>query len=597
MSEIFRKISAEEFSRRIRMMSEHPDSRFAFFVGSGCSVSSGIPAAGTLVKNEWLPRLASLRAPRVKKVDTWAKDAIPGYDPENPAASYGRVMEELFLLPEERQREIERLCWDKFPGFGYAVLANLMARGDGRFNVALTANFDDLIADALYLFTKVRPLVTQHESLANYIRPTRTRPLIVKLHGDNVLSPLNTSKDVGEISTDVEKRVRGVIRDRGLIFMGYGGNDERIVRILEGLTEEALPLGVYWVSKDEPSGAIRPWLESRETIWVPYEDFDETMLLFRDVFDLAHPDSRRFDNVFKRYTKTYQNLSKKVQSKPETSDVSAALKEAVTRTDETLPDWWSIEVEADKIKAADATKADAIYVKGLEKYPDSPELLLSYANFLRDFRKDNIRAEEFYQKTLKLDAGNTDVLLNYAFFLAKVRKDLDKAEDMYERALKIDPEHARMVGTFASFLAKVRKDAKRAQEYYQRAISIDPSDPYIQVSYAGFLLAQGRDKEGITILNKVLPGVSDEETPHLALESWFYLLVSGPEDTRNGLVSDMKKVLESGHRRPGLMLSPNIARARQTSHPDVVWLEKLSAVINDEAKVEILQDWPAWKKA
>ncbi|MCL5096249.1 MAG: SIR2 family protein, partial [Candidatus Omnitrophica bacterium] len=244
MSESFRKMSAEEFSRRLKTMCDHPDSRFAFFIGSGCSVSSGIPAAANLVKSHWLPRLRDLRAPRRKDLEKWAADAIAGYSAENPAAAYGSVMDQLFLLPEERQREVEMLCEGKFPGFGYAALANLMTMEGGRFNVALTTNFDDLVADALYLFTQARPLVVPHESLGNYLRPTHTRPLVVKLHGDHRLPPLNTRHASEEVKNDVEKRVRAVVRDRGLIFLGYGGNDESTASMLSGFTEEALPLGV-----------------------------------------------------------------------------------------------------------------------------------------------------------------------------------------------------------------------------------------------------------------------------------------------------------------------------------------------------------------
>ena len=109
------------------------------------------------------------------------------------------MIQQLFFSPRGLgKREIERLCDGRFPAFGYAVLASLMAMDGGRFNIVLTTNFDDLVADALYLFTAARPLVIHHESLANFIRPTRTRPLVVKLHGDHRLSPQNTFEETVE---------------------------------------------------------------------------------------------------------------------------------------------------------------------------------------------------------------------------------------------------------------------------------------------------------------------------------------------------------------------------------------------------------------
>jgi Tfp pilus assembly protein PilF len=597
MSDLLRKMSAEEFSRRVKMMCEHPDSRFALFLGSGCSVSSGIPAASSLVKSLWLPRLRDLRDPSREDLEKWAQEEIPDYDPKNPAAAYGAVIEKLFLLPEERQREIERLCDGKFPGFGYAVLAQLMTLEAARFNVALTTNFDNLVAEALYLFTAVQPVVVPHESLGNYLRPTRTRPLVVKLHGDHHLGPLNTARTTAEVKADVEKRVRAVIRDRGLIFLGYGGNDQGIAQILSAFTEEALPLGVYWVSDEDPQGIIRSWLESRQAIWVQKGDFDECMLLLRNAFALPHPDSKRFEHVFAQYTAAYQTLSTRIGGMEESAPGAGALKEAIAQTDQSFPDWWAVELEAERLKHTDPTKADAIYAKGLEQYPQSGALLNSYANFLRDYRKDNVRAEDFYQKALAIDPDNVEILQHYAFFLARIRKDYDRAEELYNRALTVDPANSRLVATYASFLAKMRRDPKRAEECYHKALGSANGDPYIQASYAGFLLAQGREEEGLNALTKVLPQSAGDETPNLALETWFYLLAHGPADRRVQTLTDLKRALKAGRRRSGLILAPNILKARQSGHPDTPWLEKLAAVITDEANQNVLDDWQAWKAA
>ena len=596
MSDALRQMSAGELSRRLKKMCEHPDSRFAFFLGAGCSVSSGIPDASSLVKNHWLPRLRDLRNPERQDLDKWAREQFPQYDPANPAAFYGEAMRELFLLPEEQQREIEALCEGRFPGFGYAVLAGLMTMDNARFNVVLTTNFDDLIPDALALFTPARPIVVPHESIGNYLRPTRTRPLVVKLHGDHRLAPLNTVRPTGELTGDVEKRVRGAVRDRGLIFMGYGGNDEGLVRMFAEFTEEALPLGVYWISNDEPRGLILSWLESRQAIWVHRGDFDETMLLMREVFALPHPDSRRFEHVFVKYAAAYQNLSQRIGAMPDSAPGAAALKQAVQQTDASFPDWWSVELEAERLKHTDASRADTVYTRGLEQFPNSAPLLGSYANFLRDYRKDNVRAEDCYQKAIAADPNNIELLQNYAYFLARVRKDFDRAEECYNKGLVLEPHNARLMATLASFLAKMKKDPKRAEECYRKALAVDDTDPYLKASYAGFLLAQGRDEEGMAQLAKVLPQSAGDETPNLALESWFYLLAHGPAESRAQALADLKRALKAGRRRSGLVLLPNIVKARQAGHPDSSWLEKLAAVINEEANLTTLDDWPVWKQ-
>jgi len=256
MTEQLTKMSAEEFVRRLKLMTSDNDKRFAIFLGAGCSVSSGIPDAGSLVRENWLPQLRDVCAPERKDIAKWASEQFPGYDSRQPSAFYGEVMKRHFPSPYERQREMENLCDGKFPGFGYAVLSNLVAATDGRLNVVLTTNFDDLMADALYLFSNARPLVIHHESLAGYIRPTRTRPLVIKLHGDHRLTPHNTAAETAVLQEEIDKQVRLLLHDRGLIFIGYGGNDSSIQKMLEKIPEEGLPLGVFWVGAKEPECSL-----------------------------------------------------------------------------------------------------------------------------------------------------------------------------------------------------------------------------------------------------------------------------------------------------------------------------------------------------
>lgn len=329
MTKPLRHISAERFARHLRTVSRQEDERYAFFIGAGCSVSSDIPDSATLVSNNWLPRLRDICAPQYENAEEWAALRFEGYEPTNPAAIYGVVIEELFLQPEERQREIESLCEGRFPGFGYATLAEMMTIKGGHFNIVLTTNFDDLVPDALYLYTKERPLVIHHESLAGYIRPTRTRPMVVKLHGDNHLSPYNTIEETERLKDEIQNQIRTILYDRGLIFIGYGGNDKSIKRLLETLPDKALQLGVYWVSTNEPRGEIRSWLESRRAVLVEHGDFDHLMLLMKKEFDLPFPNERRFEDVFANYRKTYDRLSAQIATLPDSDPDALALKEAV----------------------------------------------------------------------------------------------------------------------------------------------------------------------------------------------------------------------------------------------------------------------------
>jgi Tfp pilus assembly protein PilF len=589
-------MNAGEFTRRLRADSEMPDKRFAFFLGAGCSISSGIPGAGSLVKDYWLPRFRELCAPDRKDVDAWTKEEFPDYDPNNPAASYGAVMGRVFLNPEDRQQEVERLCDGRFPGFGYAVLAKLIAREGGKFNVVITTNFDDLVSDSLYLFTSARPLVIGHESLAGFIRPTRTRPLVVKLHGDAHLAPQNTAAETGFIVEEVERQVRGLLNDRGLIIVGYGGNDEGIRTMLSALPREALPFGIYWISGSEPLCMLRSWLEERNAVWVDMFDFDEMLLLVRDTFDLAHPDPKPFDAVFQNYTDTYKKLSERIRSVPVKAE-DEALKSALERADKEFTNWWSVEMEASKFVKTDPEKANETYLEGIKLYPNSAPLLGNYANFLKTIRKDYDEAEQYYQRSIEADPNYALHINNYAVFLKNIRKDYVKAEQFYLRALEVDPNLANTLGNYANFLNQIREDYDQAEQYYLRALESEPNNANKIGNYAGFLLSRGEKEKGYPFLDKAISLLPEPQSPGLASEAWFYAFCHWPEEKRNEALKNLKKALLEGERSPNWDLSANVERARQDGHPDIKWIEILAGVITKGEDIKKLDAWPAWKKA
>ncbi|HET7788858.1 MAG TPA: SIR2 family protein, partial [Myxococcales bacterium] len=441
-----------EFARRLFLDDDKHDKRFALFLGAGCSVTSGIPAAGALVRDRWLPRLCGIRSPGERDVEVWAVRTIPGYDPENPGASYGSLINELFITADDRQREIESLCDSRSPGFGYAVLAQLIARPSGRFNVVLTTNFDDLVADALYLYTESRPLVIHHESLASFIRPTRTRPLLVKLHGDHRLAPRNTVLETESIAAEVARHTAMVLNDRGLVFMGYGGNDKGILKLLSDLPLDALPLGAYWVHPQEPVGRIREWLAKRNGIWVKSGWFDEVMLVIRNTFDLPHPDPQRFTRVFSDYHKAFEQLSAAIVAKPATDVSAATLKEAVRATEQSFPDFWQAVSEAARLEKSDPAAAEKVYQAGIDQFPRAAPLLGNYAVFLEEIPGRREEAEVLYKRAIDADPRHANSLGNYAVFLEHTSGRREEAEAFYRRAIEADPKHANSLGNYAVFL-------------------------------------------------------------------------------------------------------------------------------------------------
>ena len=429
-------MGAQEFVRRLKNLMDDSDNKLVFFLGAGCSVSSGIPDAGTLVHN-WLPRLKKLKTGTELNLEEWVKQEFPDYNNQKSSRFYERVIEALFLTPEERQKEIERLFEGKDPGFGYAILARLMSHQlYGRHcNIVLTTNFDDMIADALYLYSNKKPLVVFHESLINFVRISRTRPLVIKLHGDVRIAPKHTEIETSSLDEAVKRILKKLLSETGLIFVGYGGNDRSILNILGELPPEALPLGVYWVSNQVPNSKMGKWLEERRAVWVNHLDFDELMLLIQNEFDLRHPEKERFERLLETYFGTFQKLRNKVEAKPDTAE-RRLLETAVEKAVQEFSSWWSVILEASKYKTKNTEKACHIYRQGLQKFPCNAGLLAGYANFLEEVIEDYDQAEEYYLKAIAADGNSSTYLLNYAGFLKEVRRDYEKAAEYYARAEK-----------------------------------------------------------------------------------------------------------------------------------------------------------------
>ncbi|MEL6318888.1 MAG: hypothetical protein AAFR16_14745, partial [Pseudomonadota bacterium] len=121
----FRVFTAREFARRLRYAITRKENRFLWFLGAGCSVSSGVPTAAEVARR-WIKELIWLETGTESDIDGWAAKRFVGYDPEDPAAVYAEVFEALFYTDVDRRRELQELMKVSEPGFGYATLAQLM---------------------------------------------------------------------------------------------------------------------------------------------------------------------------------------------------------------------------------------------------------------------------------------------------------------------------------------------------------------------------------------------------------------------------------------------------------------------------------------
>jgi hypothetical protein len=225
------------------------EAKFVALAGAGLSKDAGLPTAWDLM----LATAALLRTGEDDdgtNLQTWFLNS-PYKD-----MKYSELIGGLFSTSAEQQAFIrERLRADK-PGRAHALLAEL-----ARLKVircVITTNFDDLIERALTEAGLDVQVIANIEDLKHsepLIHCKRFR--VYKPHGTIGVGRLrNTPADLEKLSRSMESELVRVIRDHGLIVLGYSGQDESILRVFRGRRQHLYP--TFWINPSAPPDTIPP---------------------------------------------------------------------------------------------------------------------------------------------------------------------------------------------------------------------------------------------------------------------------------------------------------------------------------------------------
>jgi len=496
-----------EFKRRHEQMTDRP---FCWILGSGASIQSGIPTGKQLV-NIWLKELHDLEAPDGIGFEEWATAenlGIPDFAYERAANFYPWIYQRRFRdYKELGYAFLEKTMDHAEPSFGYSVLAQIMATTS--HNVAVTTNFDNLVADALSIYTRTFPLVCGHESLTGYIRPNLRRPLIAKIHRDLLLAPKSNPEEIAKLPGEWGMALAKIFDRFTPIVIGYGGNDGSLMGFLASIAP--IEGGIFWCYREgsEIDPDIHGVIEHHYGRLVPIAGFDEVMLQLQEKLQLsfllpqlqaAH--EKRVANYQKQFEALTAALRKPADS-PAAEEARKPARIAAEAAVERLTkekDWWAWQLKADT--ESDPIKREAIFRAALEDFPQSDELWGNFAIFMTYVRKNYDEAEQLYRKALELDPNAADYTGNFARFMQDVRIYYDEAERLYRRALELDPNEASSTANFAAFMDEVRKDYDEAERLYRRALELDPNEASSTANFAVFMGEVRRDYDGAERLHR-----------------------------------------------------------------------------------------------
>jgi len=467
-----------------------PDRPFCWVLGSGASVQSGIPTGGTLAM-QWLTELHEMEDFDNFPIERWATAAnlgIKGFDFKKAANSYPFIYQRRFRdFREEGYAFLEAVMQAAEPSYGYSVLAQIVS--SMQHKVAVTTNFDNLIADAISTYTHDYPLVCGHESLTGFIRPNLKRPIIAKIHRDLLLNPKSIPEEIDKLPTEWETALQVIFENNTPIVIGYGGNDGSLMGFLRNI--EPIKGGIFWcyISEDEPDPKIHEIVERHHGRLVPILGFDELMLQFWEKLKLPSPIpdlQKTHDKRVTEFQRQFQELNKKLKQPGETKATEKELKQvrstaaaAVERLKKE-EGWWAWQLRADE--EPDPSKREAIYREGLKVFPNSAKLTDNFALFMHEARNDYDEAERLYRKAMELDPKDATIIGNFAYFIHEVRKDYneakrlyDEAERLYRKAMELEPKHANNTGNFALFMHVVRRNYDEAERLYRKAWELNPN--------------------------------------------------------------------------------------------------------------------------
>ena len=250
---------------------------YTFLLGSGCSVTSGVNTGQKLIE-EWKQSIYDAEHADGENKEHFWEHQYSWYDERNP---YSSLFEKKYDLPRQRRIFVEREIAGKTPSIGYAYLVKIIERHF--VNTVFTTNFDDLLNEAFYRYSKERPIVCAHDSSISSITVTSKRPKIIKLHGDYLFDDIkSTLRETESLNDNMKNKFIEFAKDHGLIVVGYAGNDRSIMDILNMLLqkEDYFKYGIYWcIRKGDKSISeeLRKLLWKDRVYFVEIEGFDELM--------------------------------------------------------------------------------------------------------------------------------------------------------------------------------------------------------------------------------------------------------------------------------------------------------------------------------
>lgn len=514
--ESYRIISVNQLVKTVAEGQNNAE-RFCFIIGAGASVSSGIPA-GIDLECEWMREME--RAPGLEEISEIARKLREDNRLENDFEEIKKAWEEtrksgtpfpsefyfdiykLRFFPNHRNgyHYLEKVMDNKNPSFGYHPLALMLTDGSGN-NLVITTNFDSLVEDALFLYTDSKPLVINHELLADYAGdPNIKRPIIAKVHRGIFFDPLNQPEETNELKGKWHDVLVSVFQNYTPIVIGYGGGDNSLMNLL---AEDNVRMknGIYWCYVEKyglPNQKIQTLVREKKGYLVRTAGFDATMLalgnaLFPDKIGV-HETEAYLNNRTSMQIANYEEEYKKLTECEVVNHAENAVNQTTQSEDEFRKEIEKM-AERGNVSEKERQTQDQMtawdYRRQGDRYYKSEEYDSAIQSYTTAINMQNNVAQFYndrgcaYNSLGKYDEAISDydkaISLNPEFFAAYNNRGVtcrnlgnyDEAISNLDKAIELNPEHA-MAYTNRGFTYNKLGEYDKAIADYDKAIELKP---------------------------------------------------------------------------------------------------------------------------
>lgn len=489
--------------------------RFCFIIGSGASVSSGIPTGITL-EYQWMKELEETSGmEEIREVaknlrnylehdfsdieEDWEKTKETGAP--LPSEYYFDIYK-LRFYPNHRNgyHYLEKIMANKNPGFGYHPLALMLTDGTGS-NLVITTNFDSLIEDALFLYTDNKPLVINHELLAEYAGDSNIkRPIIAKVHRGIFFDPLNQPEETNELKGKWHDVLASVFQNYTPIVIGYGGGDNSLMNLLEDGNIK-MKNGIYWCYFEKyglPNDKIQTLINEKNGYLVRTAGFDATMLaignaLFPEKIGVHEAEEylnnrtsiqiANYEKEYKRLTE-HENTDNEGNAKNQTNQSENDFRIEIQKMKERAEVSEKERQEQNRMTAWDYWRQGDRYFKDgqYEKAADSFSVAISMQSNVAQFyfargaayqySKEYDKALGEYNKALELNPELTEAYCNRGFTYIQLN-EYSKALHDFDKTIELDPQ-LDMAYNNRGFVYSALLQYDKAINDFNKAIELNP---------------------------------------------------------------------------------------------------------------------------